>query len=94
MRTRYHNDSALDFFTFLIACVVMLLLSGCVVVRFPTDKGTFTYIAPAFGVKSIGDVDLKNGTLTNYRSEQSQMAEAISAGVSAGVAQALTKGAK
>lgn len=73
----------------LLFCILAAsLLSGCVIVRFPTKDGTFTYIAPAFGVKSIGDVDLTKGTLTNYRSEQVQMTEAIAAGVAAG----LTKG--
>lgn len=69
-----------------LALIAASLLSGCVFVRVP---GKFTYIAPAFGTKSISKVDLTKGTLEGYRSEQSEMAEALATGISAGIAKGL-----
>jgi len=63
--------------------LVASLCSGCVYVSVP---GKFTYIAPAFGTKNIEKVHLGDGMiLEGYRSEQSQMAEAVAAGVAKGL---------
>jgi hypothetical protein len=65
---------------------VSVLLSGCVVITHEGNGTKTTYIAPAFGTKSIAAADLQKGKIEGYRSEQSQMAEAIAAGVAAGMA--------
>ena len=68
------------------------LWSGCVVVHYEDREGRkFDYSSPAFGIKAIDEVNLQKGTLKGYRSEQSQMAEAIAAGVAAGMQAAATK---
>ena len=65
--------------------LIASLGSGCVYVSVP---GKFTYIAPAFGTKNIEKVNLGDGMiLEGYRSEQSQMAEAVAAGVAKGLKQ-------
>lgn len=66
--------------------VAALLSGGCVYVHVP---GKFTYLAPAFGTKTIQRVDLESGVLEGYRSEQSEMTEALSSGIAAGVAKGL-----
>ena len=66
-----------------VLLLIPLLSSGCVYVNVP---GKFTYVAPAFGTKNIEKVNLGGGmTLEGYRSEQSQMAEAVAAGVAKGL---------
>lgn len=66
-----------------LVLLIPLLTAGCVYVNVP---GKFTYVAPAFGTKNIEKVNLGDGlSLEGYRSEQSQMAEAVAAGVAKGL---------
>lgn len=62
-----------------------LLSGGCVIVKHEGAGTKTTYIAPAFGTKSIASANFQTGVIEGYRSEQTQMAEAIAAGVAAGL---------
>jgi hypothetical protein len=70
----------------LLCALCVPTLAGCVVVKTRDTAGNqFTYIAPAFGVKGIDYANIKTGELRGYKSEQSQMAEAIATGIAAGL---------
>lgn len=79
----------------LLGSLAALTSAGCVVVRYTNynDDGKIksrtTYLSPAFGVKSIGEADLNEGKLQGYKSEQTQMAEALSTGIATGLARGL-----
>lgn len=73
----------------LLPLLAAVSLSGCVVITHTSDDGTkkttTRYVSPAFGSKVISDVDFQAGKLGSAKSEQTQLAEAIAAGVAAGV---------
>lgn len=78
---------------FLLAC---LASSGCVFTRavLPAKAGetpgSLTRLSLA-GNQSVGELDLKNGTMKGYQSEQAEVAGAIAGQVAQGVAKALIK---
>ena len=73
----------------LLPVLAAVSLSGCVVITHTSDDGTkkttTRYVSPAFGTKVISDVDFQAGKLGSAKSEQTQLAEAIAAGVAAGM---------
>jgi hypothetical protein len=82
----------------LVFLTVALALGGpgCVYTRvklpakFGETPGELTRWSLA-GNQSVGKMDLKNGTLEAYQSEQAEVAGAIAGQVAAGVAKALVK---
>lgn len=61
----------------LILLVASLVCPGCVYIRYEGGGTKTTYFAPAFGHKSIGNADLKNGTIGDVNTQQSQMGAVI-----------------
>lgn len=67
----------------LLACV---LLSGCVYTKWTgPNKETLTRIS-LFGDQSAAKVDLQNGTIEGYKSEQAQIAGAVAGEVAKALA--------
>lgn len=60
-----------------IFCIIAALTTGgCVSVQYTDSIGRkFSYSAPAFGNKAIKRVDLTNGVMEGYSSDQSQMVD-------------------
>jgi hypothetical protein len=78
---KHHRSPILARLAFLL--VFPVFFTGCVVIKYedPQSGRRLTYMAPAFGTKAIEYANAQTGELRGYRSEQSQMAEAIALGV-------------
>lgn len=80
----------------IIALLLAASLSGCVATKvvLPAKAGetagSLTRLS-VFGNQNVGKLDLKNGTLEGYQSEQAEVAGAIAGQVASGVARALVK---
>lgn len=67
--------------------LLCLPLSGCVVVDYTDTIGRkFHYVAPAFGTKHIKRVDLTNGVMEGYSSEQASIVDFVKSMYDAGFA--------
>lgn len=71
-----------------VACIVVaaILLPGCVYTNVTTAKGAKMTRVSLFGDQRAQKVDLDEGKLSGYSSEQAQAAGAIAEGVARGLA--------
>ena len=60
-----------------LALVIAASLSGCVYTSYKDADGRKLTRVSVFGNQQIGKVDLKNGTMEGYVSEQTQAAAAV-----------------
>jgi hypothetical protein len=70
----------------IVALIAAALLSGCVYTKWAGPSNDKLTRISVFGDQSAAKVDLKNGTIEGYQSEQAQIAGAVAGEVARALA--------